>query len=233
MTYNDVVSPAQTGNDIAKHGNKVVLVPGKTIRQILDTGYSEPVAAHESRLTNRFDDVEYYGAAAAAGGGTFDVGPLSGSVANSTLLSGDFGWSGFSNCFAADTQYCSAVVASFFGQGPDGLRIRDFTGFNIPLGATIVGITVEVLCYQTNGVIDANVRLQNTDTITNGSSKVLVVPLNTPGYVVLGGVADLWGGTWTPSLINASSFGIQLNASFSGNGGIFIDHVRISVRYTT
>lgn len=60
MVYNDVVKPAKTGIDIAKHGNVTVLTPGINNRQILEIGISNPVSINESKLTNRFDDNRCY-----------------------------------------------------------------------------------------------------------------------------------------------------------------------------
>lgn len=61
MVYDDVVKPAKTGVANAKHGGGVILTPGVISNQSIDAGVSVPVSKDEPRLTNRFDDQEYYG----------------------------------------------------------------------------------------------------------------------------------------------------------------------------
>lgn len=54
---------------------------------------------------------------------------------------------------------------------------------------------------------------------------------DTDTYISYGGLADLWGTTWTPAQINAANFGVSLQAN-ALNATAFVDHIRITVRYT-
>lgn len=60
MVYDDVIKPAISGNNNAKNGGGVILTPGVNIDQLIDAGKLRPLGVDEVRLTNRFDDVQYY-----------------------------------------------------------------------------------------------------------------------------------------------------------------------------
>jgi hypothetical protein len=88
------------------------------------------------------------------------------------------------------------------------LRLTNF-GFSIPSGATIDGITVT---FYSDGSADVDLTLGRLT--KDGSAGVGNNGAANEGWgstaIVLGGVADLWGTTWTRDEINASTFGIIL-----------------------
>lgn len=54
------------------------------------------------------------------------------------------------------------------------------------------------------------------------------------GWVAYGDESNLWGTTWTPAEVNASTFGCLLTAT-EGSGGteeVTLDAIRITVYYT-
>ena len=55
-------------------------------------------------------------------------------------------------------------------------------------------------------------------------------PVNTDGSITYGGATDLWGTTWTPTDINAATFGAFLQASWSA-GQPFVNFMRMTVFY--
>lgn len=116
------------------------------------------------------------------------------------------------------------------------------TGFNfaIPNGATIVGITVSMDKYSTSATSfkDNIIQLTKDGTTVVGSNKADLVA-NWPGadtdtYTTYGGVADLWGTTFTEAEIEAASFGVIIKATNPGtnNRSARIDHVQITITYT-
>lgn len=119
-------------------------------------------------------------------------------------------------------------------------------GFNIPAGSSIDGIVVQIDRYATatnGGSVDDNrIRLVNAaGTIVAGSDKSagLTWPTSdTDGYQSYGGVTDTWSITdWTAAKINNDNFGVAIMAETSNTLGatfnLFIDHIRITVHYTS
>jgi len=112
-------------------------------------------------------------------------------------------------------------------------------GFNIPSGATINGIKVEVekKADLKNGyIVDYSIRLIKYDEVV-GDDKA---DTNThwpdsDAYASYGGDNDLWGASWTPDDINDDKFGVAISAKVDApdGGSALIDHVRITVYYTT
>ncbi|MFA4831718.1 MAG: hypothetical protein WC618_06185 [Patescibacteria group bacterium] len=118
-------------------------------------------------------------------------------------------------------------------------------GFAIPSDAQIDGITVE---WETSegglaaagGIKDNAVRLVRAGTIeaTDRSNTTFWVAPASEAFVTYGGVADLWGATWTAADINNANFGAAIsakNVKVSGGGAnedAQVDAVRITVTYT-
>lgn len=111
-------------------------------------------------------------------------------------------------------------------------------GFNIPSGATINGIGVEIEKKRRSGtyeeidyelwIVKADGTLGNVnkaDTGTNWGT--------TDAYYGYGGVSDLWGESWDNTKINNINFGIIFSAITNINySQAYIDHIRITVYYT-
>lgn len=142
-------------------------------------------------------------------------------------------WSDPQNATASDDAYASAGLN--IDQSTSSLRCTGF-GFTIPAGARIDGIVVE---YEARSSLSSTVRDSEVYLVLGGARRGSNRASSSfwptsDTWLQRGGANDLWGTTWTPSDINASSFGVDIKA---GNGGgslssAYIDAVRITVYYT-
>jgi hypothetical protein len=113
-------------------------------------------------------------------------------------------------------------------------------GFAIPSYATIAGITVSISRQSSSSSTSTNLRdsiisLVKGGTVQSTNKATTTQFTNTLTTVTYGGVADLWGGTWTPADINASDFGVVLSArnlSTTNARTATIDFMRITVTYS-
>lgn len=114
-------------------------------------------------------------------------------------------------------------------------------GFSIPGGSTINGIQVEERV-QTGGVtadvLTTKAELIKGGVTQTGTNRASNNPWqNVFTYLSFGGSSDLWGNTWTSSDINASNFGVLFDCTggtnFKESGNAQIDHVRITITYTS
>ena len=113
-------------------------------------------------------------------------------------------------------------------------------GFGIPAGSTIIGIQANITRRQgagfINSVLDNSVRLIKAGVVQSVGEHASGVPYpQSDTLLSYGGPTDLWGGTWTPSDIDASGFGVAIsatNTSATITAGAFVDAVTISVYYT-
>lgn len=114
-------------------------------------------------------------------------------------------------------------------------------GFAIPTGSTINGITVEIFKKAISGVgnpTDADVTILKAGVATGtnlghtGSSNGWL----TAGAIdTYGGSASLWGTTWAPSDINATTFGVQISCvewTTASSVTAGVDFIRITITYT-
>jgi hypothetical protein len=116
------------------------------------------------------------------------------------------------------------------------LEIGNF-GFNIPSQSTVVGIKAEVLRKASfpQSAIDTIVQMMSGSSPVGYNKASLNYWSITPGYEVYGDSSDMWGASWTPSMINSADFGIfykpkNANTNISGVTAS-VDHVRITVYY--
>lgn len=166
------------------------------------------------------------------------LGPNSpGTLANDATV-GAVAWTDAANAGAQDDAYASAELPG--NSQTQYLKATNF-GFEVPAGATIDGITVEIDRYETHSaaVSDTNVRIVKGGAIslTNRSAGAAWATSDADAYASFGGAADLWGETWTPDDINAADFGVVFNAvaamgAFPFGANVFVDHIRITVHYT-
>jgi hypothetical protein len=112
-------------------------------------------------------------------------------------------------------------------------------GFNIPAGATINGIKVELKVAREH-LGNLTVQLLKAGLLGPtpvGNAKTFAAPTptgnicNNSSFETQGGCTDLWGTTWTPSEINAANFGVRVNSSTS-TGARVLDAVKITICYT-
>jgi hypothetical protein len=107
-------------------------------------------------------------------------------------------------------------------------------GFAIPLGATILGVTVRVEAGESgSGASDYIPQLISAATPTLiGSAKSPVAVNNTTKVIsVNGGATDLWGATLTPDIVNDAGFGVAIWSTDATNT-LAIDFVTMAIEYT-
>lgn len=118
------------------------------------------------------------------------------------------------------------------------LKLEGF-GFDVPSGATILGIYAVVthLREGTGGdCYDAAVELLQSGTAvgSNYANPAILSPSWPPTVDTYGGANDLWGATWTPAEVNA--IGIQLSTTFDTPDGatqtVYIDSAQLTVYYS-
>ncbi len=114
------------------------------------------------------------------------------------------------------------------------LRATGF-GFEIPAGATILGVKVEIveIASGVNAITDATVELTEVGS-ENKATTDFWAP-NNDNYAAYGGEADLWGCELTPEIVNDADFGVLIGAKLStavhSSWTASIDHVRVTVYY--
>lgn len=139
-------------------------------------------------------------------------------------------WSTPSNALTSDNTY---TAFAHFGSRTvsNELRVTNF-GFNIPTGAVILGVTVEVDRTALNsGVYDSVVKLIKAGT-TSGNNKpnTTVWPIS-EATQTYGSATDLWGLSFSASDINASDFGFAFQASVDYANGAYVDQIRMRISY--
>lgn len=166
--------------------------------------------------------------------GNASAGPNSPSAAADVSSGGSStNWSQVNNIFALDGVFAACNP----GQNgtTDYLQATGYA-FAIPANATITGIVVTA--YVKAGAVqsgtDYSVLIIKGGTMTgndhaNGNAWGTAVAPQ-----VYGNSLDLWGATWAPSDINASNFGVALEASCGGTASLLsVDYISITVYYTT
>lgn len=165
-------------------------------------------------------------------------GPNSPGSSTTVDRGGNPNWSGAGNILTSNDS--RATVTLSVGEESDWLVASNF-GFSIPAGATITDILpkIEAQSTLTNSLGLRGV-LFKTALGTDPTSEY--GPTSSAG-IFQGGDnivyptawinADLWGTTWTPAEINASTFGVAfyITAYFAG-GDCLVDHVTMTVDYT-
>ncbi|MCW1309105.1 MAG: DUF2341 domain-containing protein, partial [Candidatus Nanoarchaeia archaeon] len=147
----------------------------------------------------------------------------------------DNDWTSPTNVFADDGAYCSITAATFDAPDYSYILIVKGFGFNLPDGAIITGIMVEIERYNDPGETGQDALVQLTKDGTNGVGNNKAVPGNwptTPTIATYGGSNDLWGTTWTEAEIESSNFGLRFAAqATTRNADIYVDFIRITVYY--
>lgn len=158
-------------------------------------------------------------------------GPLSpGTLANDTSF-GVNAWTNPGNAAASDNLRAQAAT---FDNSTYYLKATNF-GFSIPASATVLGIDVEVErrdAFDT-ATTDSRVRIVKGGVVgaTDKASAAIWPASDT--YASYGGPADLWGESWSAADINDSNFGFAISASSTLGGSPDIDHIRVTVYYST
>lgn len=142
------------------------------------------------------------------------------------------GWTSPTNVAAADGSYASVSLAPAALSNP--LVITGYS-FAIPVGATILGVTVSPKGRFNTG---DGAQLTQIQLVVGGSAtgdqKGPQALTGTNTSYDIGGSADLWGLTPTVAQVNASDFGVQLRGQEIGGENsvnVDVDHVPITITY--
>jgi hypothetical protein len=151
---------------------------------------------------------------------------------------GTAAWENPGNAKTADGTFALALVGFAGNPTTHYLKATNY-GFAIPTGATVEGILVSILGKaEGSGAFDNRVRIIKGGVIeeTVDHAKVPQIPSNEWLHAwvrrLYGGSGDLWGQTWLPSDINASTFGVALSLTGSKGTSALVDVVEITVAYT-
>ena len=119
----------------------------------------------------------------------------------------------------------------------DGLRVTDFTGISLPSDAVINGITVTVhrKASVVSKVADTQVRLVKAGALAGDDKASTDWWPTTEATEAYGGVADLWGTTWTKAQVEATGFGVEIRCDRDDTTAVTasVDHITVNIAYTT
>ncbi|MDD5029969.1 MAG: hypothetical protein PHH58_10785 [Rhodoferax sp.] len=106
--------------------------------------------------------------------------------------------------------------------------------FAIPAGATILGVMVNLQrkASKNSRVNDAAMRLVKAGVIGATNRSQATTYTTTDVYEAHGNASDLWGTTWTPTDINATTFGAALAVRSTKSRTVYVNHMPISVTYS-
>lgn len=106
-------------------------------------------------------------------------------------------------------------------------------GFNLPLGAKVEGIKVEIERHGDGQTQDGSVKLIKGNAIVGGERGQGGSWPTSDAVATYGGETDLWGTTWTREEINSAGFGVGIAAVTYNSHVARVDHIKITVYYTT
>lgn len=168
------------------------------------------------------------------GGGPATAGPnYPGTGANDASY-GSTAWGNPENITADDTNYATVTI-TLLSTTSNYLKATNF-GFNIPSGATIDGITVDIRRWKAGGsgqIRDSVVRLVKAGTVVGDNKSSSTTLPTSEVTATFGGSTDLWGTTWSASDINNTNFGVvyALERQAQNSAGA-VDWITITVDYT-
>ena len=160
------------------------------------------------------------------------------SLANAGTSENANAWTSPTNVGADDGSEASITAATYDSPDISELLVASNFGFDVPLDATVTGITVEIerRDQAIGAASDNRVQLAKGTTFASlvGANKADTA-LDWPTAVAVktyGSSTDLWSTTWAPSEINASSFAVMLSVQAdAANTDIFVDFIRVTVEY--
>jgi hypothetical protein len=166
---------------------------------------------------------------------TAQQGPRDGTVAVNVTSIGSVPWEQLENIGSSD----GATVQIPGMSGSDvshWLKVSGY-GFEVPAFATVKGITVEWRRggkFTQGSIADNAVRIVEGGAI-GSADRAKATAWSGLSSVQYGGATDLWGESWTPAAINASSFGAAFSAKYVGGAGndwAEVDSARVTVHFT-
>lgn len=226
--YNVFLGQGGARNAVAIGANSsqaIAMLPQWQSAQFLITGQTRKIPGAPELLAS----YKNYGAVSAN-----TLPPVT--TANSTAV-GTIDWTNPGNAVQSDTVLATNVLTT--SATGHYMTATNF-GFNVPAGATIFGVMVDIQRDQTGSgtTVDNSIKLiDNTSTITGTDHAIAgtwPVSLTWQSYGNTAG-GDLWGVALTPTIVNSANFGVAISAkNTSGASSITaqIDCVRITIFYT-
>jgi hypothetical protein len=142
-------------------------------------------------------------------------------------------WSSASNIISDNNLHATAAMVG--NTSSEGLLATQF-GFAIPSGATIDGFEVHIRRFANSGSLcdDLSVRLMKDGSTAIGNDYADTVNKwpTSETEKTYGGATDLWGSSWTPAEVNASTFGVRLAVDSDNTVTASVDSVEVTVYYT-
>lgn len=122
-------------------------------------------------------------------------------------------WANPGNITVQDGNYASVTVTSGIPETPSDLLFASNFGFAIANTVSISGIMVSIKGLQSSLPAGATVAARIIKAgVVVGVTKTFTLPAAN-AFITLGSNVDLWGASWLYSDVNATNFGIQLQAS--------------------
>jgi hypothetical protein len=163
---------------------------------------------------------------------------IASTVGNAGTSENSDAWSGPGNIVSDNGTEAVITAASYDSPDISQLLFGWTFGFTIPGTATIDGIIVEIDRRNSAGAASDNrVQLGKgtafADLVGDNKADTATDWPTTTAIATYGGSTDLWGTTWTPTEINASTFSVWLSVQAdAANTDIQVDFIRITVHYT-
>lgn len=145
-------------------------------------------------------------------------------------------WTNITNAQGtADATY--ATCAMVIGDTSNFAKLTNygFTSSDVPAGATINGIRVNITNHANNasGVTPTTVEIVKGGTVQTTQNKGTSVALpTTDTTTTYGATNDLWGVTWAQTDITSSGFGMTVQYTSAGTRTVSLDCATIDVTYT-
>lgn len=153
----------------------------------------------------------------------------------SNVSSGDGNvWDPHANAKQQDDVYAASAL-SVSEPASDYLRAGNF-GFDLPGGAAVTGIKVEIDWYSVDTAVVTQVRLVKAGVPAGtdlGAFYARTLPASdTDTYDVYND--STWGTSWSEADIENEYFGVQVQAenNISGDNTAYVDHIQMTVYYT-
>ena len=149
-------------------------------------------------------------------------------------------WSVPERLTADDGSYAYITTSSFdTGLYSYLVKCTNF-GFEIPAGATIDGVTVELdSCYETSTWAVAHIKLLDADGVAQGDDRYsddgdcTSTSTLAPDILTFGGATETWGATLSSAVVNDADWGIQFAIQAKGDDcDALIDSCGVTVAYT-
>lgn len=227
------------------------IVGGDTCYSVLTSSWTSPSVTNrllganilgDSTTNYPISDLDaYYGRLYVAVRGTnASQGPRSpGTLSNSTTA-GTLAWNTPANAASSNNSFATRAMSG--NQATNYLRASNL-GFDIPDGATILGIQVSIERSRSSGsgtsnnIRDNEVKIVRANGTVGATNRAVSTSWSTTDTTQpYGSASDLWGEEWTARDINDSDFGVVLSAvgvpvTGGNNRTAQVDHITVAVTY--